>query len=89
MASRVGFEPTIPCGISVFETDTFDHSDTSTYLYTILNYRYFQANYYYNKYKKIEIIKIKFSFISTFIYIFFIKNKRIIINDFNLFFHSS
>ncbi len=26
---RVGFEPTVPCGTSVFKTDAFDHSATS------------------------------------------------------------
>ncbi len=29
MALREGFEPPIPFGIPVFETSTFDHSDTS------------------------------------------------------------
>ena len=29
LALRGGFEPSVPCGTSVFETDTFDHSDIS------------------------------------------------------------
>ena len=29
MAERVGFEPTVPFGTSVFKTDTFNRSDTS------------------------------------------------------------
>ena len=28
-AERVGFEPTVPCGTSVFKTDAIDHSATS------------------------------------------------------------
>ena len=28
---RVGFEPTVRCRTSDFESDTFDHSDTSPY----------------------------------------------------------
>jgi hypothetical protein len=29
LAERVGFEPTVPCGTSVFKTDAIDHSTTS------------------------------------------------------------
>ena len=28
MAEGVGFEPTVPCGTTVFKTVTIDHSDT-------------------------------------------------------------
>ena len=31
LAERVGFEPTVRCRTSDFESDTFDHSDTSPY----------------------------------------------------------
>ncbi len=31
MAEEGGFEPPVPCGTLVFETSTFDHSDTLPY----------------------------------------------------------
>ena len=33
LAQGEGFEPSMPCGIPVFETSTFDHSDTPAYKY--------------------------------------------------------
>ena len=35
MAERVGFEPTVPCGTTVFETAPFDHSGTSPEIFLI------------------------------------------------------
>jgi hypothetical protein len=32
LAERVGFEPTVPCGTTVFETAPIDHSGTSPHL---------------------------------------------------------
>src|SRR3989344_1950873 len=35
-AEREGFEPSRPCGLPLFESGTFDHSDTSTILVIFL-----------------------------------------------------
>ena len=36
LALQEGFEPSVRCRTSVFETDTFDHSDTAAYIITTL-----------------------------------------------------